>query len=160
MAFLIRRPFVYIIIGIVALVLVIQFSGILNPKPTIAITTSLSASSIKMNTNATLTVVIENKGSKQYSVEYHIVGTFASDQLQFYDKITSVVLTPSTTGNNYTINYSSPRKMNTGEQWTISVYVKGLNPKATAYAYTIYLEAWADGALADRKIVQLTVTQS
>lgn len=163
MAFLIRKPFILIIIGIISLVLIIQFSGVLNPK-TVVILPSLAPSSISWNmkeNNATLTVVIENKGTRQYSVGYHIVGTFTSNQLKFYDKINGTLLpNPVLGGKNYTITYPITMKINTGEQRTISIIVKGLDPKIDSATYTIYVEAWADGALADRKSVQLTVTQT
>jgi len=160
MAFLIRKPFIFIIIGIVCVVLIIQFSGVFSPKPTVAISPSLASSSITMNKNTTLTVIIENKGARPYSVEYRIVGTFKSDQLLFYDKISGALLNSSETGKNYTIIYPQTRNMNTGEQWSVSVFVKGLDPKGDFATYTIFLEVWADKAFSERKSVQLKVTRT
>jgi len=159
MAFLIRRPFIYIIIGIVALVLILQFSGVFSPKSTtIVITPSLSPSSIKMNANATLTAVIENKGSRSYSVGYHIV--FSSNLLVFSNTNGTLLPNPVSNGKNYTVTYPKVWNMGSGESGTVVISVKGLNPGQASFSYVIYLEAWADGALADRKTVQLTVTQS
>lgn len=161
MAFLIKKPFVFIIVGIVCVVLIIHFSGVFSPKPTVVITPTLAVPSISMNKNATLTVIIENQGTRPYSVEYRIVGTFGSDQLRFYDKINGTLLPgPVWNGKNYTITYPKTKNMNTGEQWSISVLVKGLDPGGDFAKYTVFLEVWADKALSDRKSIQLTVTRA
>ena len=41
---------------------------------------------------------------------------------------------------------------------SVSILVKGLDPKVNSVRYTIFLEVWADGALSERKSVQLTVS--
>lgn len=162
MAFLVRKPFIFIIIGIVSLVLIVQFSGVLRPKPPVEIAPSLSASTISMNKNVTLTVVIENKGARSYSsVEFRIVGRFNSSQLRFYDGISGASLPePVLTGSNYTITYPKTWPLDVGGKLTIPVIINGLDPRISSITYPIYLEVWADKALSDRKSVQLTVTHS
>ena len=164
MAFLIKKPVIFIIIGVVFIVLVIQLSGVFAPKPTVVITSSIlpSSATIVMNQNATLTSLIRNSGQRPYSVEYHIVGFFNSSQLLFYDKISGVLLSnPGWNGKNYTIIYPTPLLMNTGDERTVSVIIKGLDPKpADPATYTIFVEVYADNILAERKSIQLTVRRS
>lgn len=160
MTFLIRKPFIFIIIGILCVVLVIHFSGVLKPKPPVVISPSLASPTISMNKNTTLTVVIENQGTRQYSVEYRIVGTFNSSQLLFYDKISGALLSSSWTGKNYTMIYPLTWNLNTGERRDVSVYVKGLDPKIDSATYTIFLEVWVDKAFSERKSIQLKVTRT
>jgi len=158
MAFLLRKPFIFIIISVVLVVLVIQLSGVFAPKPTVVITPSLASSSISMNKNTTLTVIIENKASRPYSVEYHIVGRFNTSQLRFYDKINSAPLPdPVWNGNNYTITYPKVWDMDTGARLNVSVLVKGLDPGINDITYPIFVEVWTDKILVERKSVQLTV---
>ncbi len=159
MTFLARRPLVFIVAGIICLVLIIGFSGVLVPKPPVTISASFSSPSIKMGANSTMTATIDNKGSRQYSIEYRIVGTFTGEQLKFYEKINGTTpLLAVGNGKNYTITYPKTRTMNVGEEWSISVYVKGMNPGGSSYTYTIFVEAWVDNALSDRESVKLTVT--
>ena len=164
MAFLVRRPFAFIIIAIVCVVLIIQLSGSFNKKPieivAVEIIPTLKDHQISMMKNTTLTVIIKNKGASLHSVEYRIVGTFASEDLLFYDSITGTLLpSPVWTGSNYTITYPVTRNLNVQEEWGVSVIIKGLDPKGDSATYTIFVEVLADGALSERKTIQLKVVR-
>ena len=162
-AFLIKRPFIYIIIGIVCIVIIIQLSkgstSILNPTLDI-LSVSPIESSILANQNTTITIVIENTASHPRTAGIHIVYT-PTDRLQFYDKINRTLLPdPQTTPNNNTILYPTTLVMQPKEKWTISIVVKGLDIGQEAYTYIIILEAWSDGEFSDNEAIKLTVTHA
>ena len=178
MAFPSRKSFIFVVVSIVCVVLIIQLASQFNNpvpslKPTMVMSlTSLSTTSIFVNNNATLTVVLENKASQPYSVEFHIVGIFKIDEtyIKFYDKTNGgLLLDPVWNGQNYTITYPQTRNMNPGEQWSISIIIQGLYTIGATYhppyfieremvTFVIFLEVWADGALAARDLIQLSVT--
>lgn len=162
MAFLIRKPFIFIIIGIIVVViLIITFTGVFTPKPTIALSASLQKSTISAskNENSTLTILLENKVSNSHKVELHIV--YGSDKIKFYDKINATLLpNPVQNPKNLTITYPKTMDMLPNDKLTISLLIKGLDPGVDSYTYSIYLEAWSDGSLSDRQSIQLTVTHT
>ncbi len=160
MTFLLRKSFALIVVGVVCLILVIQFSGVLRPKPPVEIAPSLASSTISMGKNTTLTVLIENKEARQHSAEYRIVGSFKGDQLMFYDRIDGKALESVWNGRNYTIVYPQTWSLDAVERREVSVYVRGLDPKTDSATYTIFVEVWADKALSERRYVQLKVTRS
>ncbi|MCJ7632151.1 hypothetical protein MUP77_07120 [Candidatus Bathyarchaeota archaeon] len=159
LTFLLRKPFVLIITVIVCFAIIILFSGVLTSKPSVLITPTLATSSISLNQNTTLTVTIENRDTKMHSIEYRIVGTFSNNSLQFYFKNGTTLPSPVFNSSTlfYTVIYPDKRIMNTGEKIDIAVYVKGLDPGAAKYTYTLFLEAWADKAFSERRSIQLTV---
>ena len=164
MAFLLRRPFIFFTIGIIAIVVVaILYTGVLTPKPSLPefSSTTLERSSITMGLNTTLTITIENKAPNPKSVEFRIV--YGSPQLLFYDKINGTLLSVSPilvyNGMNYTITYPKIRVMNAGEQWSLPIWIKGLDPGGSSYTYTIYLEIYSDNKLSQRTSIQLTVNR-
>lgn len=162
-AFLIKRPFIYIIIGIVLIVIIIQFSrgtpSVLNPTLDILSVTPLE-SSILANRNTTMTIVLENTDSLPRTAGLHIVYT-PTDKLKFYDKINRTLLPdPQTTSRNNTILYPTTLIMQPNEKWTISLLVEGLDIGQEAYTYIITFEAWSDGNFSDTEEITLTVTHA
>lgn len=163
MALLLRRPYIFITIGIIALVVVIAYTGVLTPKPSLPEFSSvtLGQPSMTMGQNTTLTIVIDNKASNPKPVEFRIICTTGSEELRFYYKINGTLLPePVWNGRNYTITYPKTRIMNAGEQWTIPLLVKGVNPGEGDYTYTIYLEVYSENKLSQRKSIQLTVRRT
>lgn len=162
MAFMLKQPFIYIIVGVIFIVLLIGFSGIFAQKPAIVtISPSLVNNAITMNQNTTLTVVIKNNDQRSYTAKYRIIGTFRNDQLQFYYKVNSTLLpNPIYNGQNYTITYPETWLLNIAEERSVSVYIKGLDPKVDSATYTIFVEVFADNVLTERKSIQLTVRRT
>lgn len=161
MSFLLRRPFIFIVIGVVTIVAVFAYTGVLTPKPSLPefSSTTLERSSITMGQNTTLAITIQNKAQDPKTVELKII--YGSSQLQFYDKINKNNLSSSAVYNsrNYTITYPKTLVMNAGEQWGLPIWIKGLDPGGSSYMYTIYLEIYSDNALSQRKSIQITVTR-
>jgi hypothetical protein len=156
-----RKPYIYILVAIVAAVLIIHFSGILNPTPLgLVITASLKNSEIRMGQNTTIVVTIENKAMHLQTFEFHIV--YTSKNLTYYNGITEEPLSePVYNGGNYTIVYPND-DLGPNEKTELLVIVKGLLPKgASSKRFTVFLEVYSlDGAskvLSDRKSVSLTV---
>ena len=163
MALLFKKPFIFIVTGVIIVVLVIHLSGVFEPRtqPTVIVTPSISPSIIRMTESANLTSIIRNSGQSPYLVEYRILGVFNSHQLIFYDTISSENLSnPGWNGENYTIIYPTTWLMNTEEERTISITIEGLDPKVDSATYTIFVEVYADNVLAERKSIQLTVNRS
>jgi hypothetical protein len=163
MAFLIKRPFIYIIIGIVCIVIIIQLSrgntSVLNPTIDILSVTPIE-SSILANRNTTITIVLENTDSLPRTAGVNIVYT-PTDKLKFYDKINQTILPdPQTTPRNNTIIYPTTLIMQPKEKWTISILVEGLDIGQEAYTYIITFEAWSDGAFSDTEEIKITVTHA
>ncbi|UCH37557.1 MAG: hypothetical protein JSV76_07785 [Candidatus Bathyarchaeota archaeon] len=163
MAFLIKRPFIYIIIGIVCIVIIIQLSrgntSVLNPTIDILSVTPIE-SSILANRNTTITIVLENTDSLPRTAGIRIVYT-PTDKLKFYDKINRTILPdPQTTPRNNTIIYPTTLIMQPKEKWTISILVEGLDIGQEAYTYIITLEAWSDGAFSDAEEIKISVTHA
>lgn len=164
MAFLLKKPFIIIIAAVIASVLIISYSGILSLKPaglTLS-SVSLERSSIKMGQNTTLTVVIENKGSRSQTFELHIV--YTSENLTFYDKITGARLPdPVPKPPYYNITHHTKGTLDTQGRVEIPILVKGLGPMGSSQTYTISMEVFSlddfKKVLADKKSVQLTVTR-
>lgn len=161
MSFLLRRPFIFIVIGVIVIVMVVAFTGVLTPKPSLPefSSTTLQQPSITMGQNTTLTITIQNKAQGPKAVQLRIV--YSSPQLQFYDKTNKTLsLSSSAVYNsvNYTVTYPKTTVMLPNEQWILSIWIKGLDPGTTSYTYTIYLELYSDNALSQRKSIQLTVS--
>ncbi|MFH0748669.1 MAG: hypothetical protein V1915_01945 [Candidatus Bathyarchaeota archaeon] len=154
-----RKPFILIITVIACFVLIIQFSGVLMPKPLVVITPAIATASIYVNENTTLTVTIENKDSKMHLTEYRIVGSFSNNSLQFYYQNGTALPSPlfNSSTRLYTIIYPDRRFMNTGEKADIAVYVKGLDPGTAKYTYTLLVEAWSDNVFSESRSIQLEV---
>jgi len=167
MAFLLRKPFIIVIVIIIAAVLVISFSGIFSTKTeglTLSPDPSLKRGSIKMGENTTLTVVIENKAPQSKTFELHII---YSGNLTFYDGITNKPLTEvevSKYDTYYNLTYPTKGTLDTKGSTSIPILVKGLEPIGQSQTHTIFVEVFSiDGykkTLADKKPVQLAVTRS
>lgn len=166
MAFVLRRPFIYMIVAIVAVVLIIAYlAGTHSPvASSVAFTqdTALNINAITMGQYANLTIGIANSATPK-SVGLHII--YYSTQLVFYEIVNNTITSLpdplyNSTSKTYTITYPKPRMMNTGDAWSILISVKGLDPGAQSYKYTIDLEVWAGNELSQRKPIQLTVSRS
>ena len=159
-----RKPYIYVIVAIIAIVLIIHFSGILSPKPSgLTIDASLESSSIKMGENTTLTVIIENKAAFPKKFEFRIV--YTSKNLTYYHGMTKAPLPgPVEKDENYTITYTEGL-LDPNGRIELPVIVEGFLPiEASSKRFTISLEVYsADGAskvLSDSKSVSLTVTRT
>lgn len=159
MAFLLRRPFIYVVIAIIAVMLILAYSGVLTPAPASPsfASTTLTSSPIYIGQNTTLTVAIENKAPSSKSVQFRIF--CGSPELKFYDKINGTLLSTPYNGTYYVMRYPKTRTMLTGEQWSIAITIKGLDHGSSSVTYTIYLEIYSDNQLYQRKSIQLTVNR-
>lgn len=158
LSFIFKKPYLYIVLGIIAVVALFHFSGVFNEQPVLPAFSSVTLENaiINMGENTTLTVTIVNNAPSQKLIELRIV--YGSAELVFYDQITKTPLDgPEYNGYNYTISYPTTRKMNTDEQWGIPLLIEGLDPGGSSYTYTIYLEIYSDNAFSERKSIQLTV---
>ena len=159
---LFSKPYIYIIVAIIAIVSIIHFSGILRrPKPLgLIITASPKSNSILMGQNATIEVVVENEASRQQSFEFHIV--YTSKNLTYHNGITKEPLSdPTYNGQNYTITYPID-DLGPNETAMYPVIVKGLLPSGvSSKRFTIFLEVYSvngvSKVLSDRKSISLTV---
>ena len=157
MAFLLKRPFIFIIISVVCIVVILQFLSLPPVEPAIVLTPSLTDDDIVMLEDTTLTAVMENTDTQIHTVEYRVVGIFSSEQIEFSFKNGTLLPKPVWNGHNYTLIYPIKRVMDVGNQWSVSLLLKGLDPEGDFARYTIFLEAWADNVLSERKSIQLTV---
>lgn len=161
MAFL-RKPHIYIIIGILLVVVIIFFSGIFYPEQFgLILIVSPMSSSIQMGQNTTIVTLIENTVTQKQTYEFRIVYTSAN--LSYYNGITKEpLLTPVYNGINYTIIYLNDT-LGPNENAEFPVIIEGYLPLGvSSKRYTIFLEVYAvEDAfkfLSDRKSISLTVT--
>ena len=104
-----------------------------------------------------MTAEIENKASTTKSVQFRIL--CGSPELKFYDKTNGTLLSSPYNGTYYIMRYPKTRTMLSGEKWSISIVIKGLDHGSTSVTYTLYLEIYSDTQLAQRKSIQLTVNR-
>lgn len=162
---LFSKPYIYIIVAIIAIVTITHFSGVLrSPKSLgLIITPSPKSSSILMGQNTTIEVVVENEASRQQTFEFHIV--YTSKNLTYYNGITKEPLSdPTYNGQNYTIIYPID-DLGPNESAKYPVIVKGLLPLGvSSKRFTIFLEIYSingvSKVLSDRKSISLTVEYS
>ncbi len=161
MAFL-RKPYIYIIIGILLVVVVIFFSGIFDPEQFgLVLIVSPRSGSIQMGQNTTIATIIENTATQKQTYEFRIV--YTSTNLSYYNGITKEPLLPPVyNGINYTIIYLNDA-LGPNENAEFQVIVEGYLPLGvSSKRYTIFLEVYAvedtSKFLSDRKSISLTVT--
>jgi len=159
---LLRKPYIYIIIGISLVVVIIFFSGIFNPEQFgLVLIVSPMSSSIQMGKNTTISALIENTATQKQTYEFHIV--YTSTNLSYYNGITKEpLLHPEYNGINYTIIYLNDT-LGPTENAEFPIIIEGYLPLGvSSKRYTIFLEIYAventSKFLSDRKSISLTVT--
>ncbi len=162
MGFLIRRPFSYITVGAVIIVvafLLFTYTGILRVAPS---TVSISSAGLSPETTtegqeAILTFKISNYADKSRRVEFKIRADSPKVKFYYYEN-NSLIMEPVRLGGNYTTTYPLLKYMAQGEDWGLRLLVKAtLDPGDLSYKYRIRLEIYADATLTDSKTVQLEV---
>jgi hypothetical protein len=161
MAFL-RKPYLYLIIGILVVVVLFYFSGLLSPEQyNLLLMVSPISSSIQMGENTTITAIIENIAPQKQTYAVHIV--YTSTNLSYYNGITQEpLLTPVYNGVNYTLLYLNDT-LGPNENVELHIIIAGDLPlSVSSKRYTVFFEVYAvkEGAtyLSDRKSIALTVT--
>lgn len=162
MAFFLRKPYLYIIIGILLVVIIIFFSGIFSPEQFgLVLIVSPMSSSIQMGQNTTLAAIIENTALHKQLYEFRIV--YTSTNLSYYNGITKTPLLPPVyNGVNYTIIYLNDT-LGPNENAELQVIIAGDLPLGvSSKRYTVFLEVYAveeaSKYLSDQKSISLTVT--
>ena len=156
-----RKPYIYIIIGIVLVVVIIFFFRIFNPEQFgLILIVSPMSSSIQMGQNTTIATIIENTANQKQTYEFHIV--YTSTNLSYYNGITKEPLLPPLYNDiNYTIIYLNDT-LGPNENAEFPIIVEGYLPLGiSSKRYTIFFEVYAveDASkfLSDRKSISLTV---
>jgi len=156
-----RKPYIYIIIGIVLVVVIIFFFRIFNPEQFgLILIVSPMSSSIQMGQNTTIATIIENTANQKQTYEFRIV--YTSTNLSYYNGITKEPLLPPVYNDiNYTIIYLNDT-LGPNENAEFPIIVEGYLPLGiSSKRYTIFFEVYAveDASkfLSDRKSISLTV---
>jgi hypothetical protein len=162
MAFLLRKPYIYLIIGILLVIVIIFFSGIFGPEQFgLVLIVSPISSSIQMGQNTTIAAIIENTAPHKQTYEFRIV--YTSTNLSYYNGITKEPLViPVYNGINYTLIYLNDT-LGPNENAELQVIIEGDLPLGvSSKRYTVFFEVYAveDASkyLSDRKSISLTVT--
>lgn len=162
MVFLLRRPFRYIIIGVLIIVVgysLLTFTGILRANPTTVIFSSiqLSPEAVVEGEEATLTITIKNYADKIHGVEFKI-NTESPLVKFYYPNNKSLIAEPEKVGKNYTTIYPVKVDMPPGSEGTVKLTVK---PKIISgfaeYTYRIQFILYADKAPVDSKFIYIKV---
>jgi len=165
MAFLLRRPIIIIIVAAIAVLVLVNFSGILSPEPRglfIASAEFTGSNSIRLGENTTLTVVLNNWADQPATFELRIVYT---GNLIFYDGITKErLLDISQHGIYYNLTYPTKGTLDMQGSTSIPIVMEGREPIGESQTFTLFVEAFLldglDWEFADQTKVQLTVTLS
>lgn len=167
MAFLVRRPVIYITIGVLLLatsLILLYFGGGFETrldKPAFSRKDSpkLEKTAVTMNQdpNTTLTATIENYSSDGRNVTFQIRTTTLNLKF-YYSNNGSLLPEPMKFGeNNYTFYYAK-HYMNPGEEWGFSLTIEGgLEEDQDSWKYVFVLEVYSDEVLTDTWDVQLLV---
>lgn len=160
MAFLLRKPFIYLVIGIIVAVILLYYTGSQTPTPATVTFASaaLSSSTITLNTTTNLTATIQNRAPTTKTVELRIL--YGTPNLLFYDKINSTLLSNQNNGTYYIVRYPKTTKMLSNEQWTIGIIIKGLDSGSLSNTYNIILELYADNQFSQTKTISLTINRT
>jgi hypothetical protein len=168
LAFLVKRPFIYVIVIVVAFVVLLQLSGVLYPKPLgLEITeATLGTDTIKLGENTTLTVTVVNRGVEPQTAELRLMThaiNYSSTEisLQFYDAVTGEFLPWELEEGNYTATYPTTRIMGSQESWGIPITIENVDP--WTFTYTLFIEVYAVNEQTTTRTyetsVQVTVTR-
>lgn len=168
MAFLVKRPFIYVIVIVVAFVVLLQLSGVFYPQQLgLEITeATLGTDTIPLGGNTTLTVTVVNRGVEPQTVEVRLMThaiNFSSTEisLRFYDAVTGELLPWDLDAGNYTATYPTTRIMGSQESWGVPITVENVDP--WTFTYTLFIEVYAvDGQTrtqSDTTSIQVTVTR-
>ncbi len=165
MAFLLRRPFIIIIVTAIAVLVLVHFSGILSPEPrglVIASAVFTGSDSIRLGENTTLTVVLNNWADQPATFELHVVYT---GNLTFYDGITKERLQDISQHDiYYNLTYPTRGTLDMQGSTSIPIVMEGREPIGESQTFTLFVEAFLRKGLeweyADQAKVQLTVTLS
>jgi hypothetical protein len=163
MAFLLRRPVIIIIVTVIAVLVLVHFSGILSPEPRglfIESAEFTGSDSIRIDENTTLTVVLNNWAVQPATFELHIVYT---GNLTFYDgKTKELLLDISQHDIYYNLTYPTKGTLDMQGSTSIPIVTEGREPIGESQTFTIFVEVFylegLDRKFADQATVQLTVT--
>lgn len=167
MAFLLRRPVIYVTMGVLLLatsLILFYFSGGLETRldrPAFSRRDSpkleKTAVTLNQDPNTTLTATIENYSSDGHNVTFQIRTTTINLKF-YYSNNGSLLPEPIKFGeNNYTYYYAE-HYMNPGEEWGFSLTIEGgLGEDQDSWKYVFILEVYSDNALTDTRDVQLLV---
>jgi len=164
MTFLLRRPGIFIPVTVIAVLVLVYFSGILTPAPRGLVIDSArftGSDAIALGENTTLTVVLKNWADEPQTFELHIVFT---GNLTFYDGITKERLTDITQRDiYYNLTYPTRGTLDMQGSTSIPIVAEGRELSVLSQTYTLFVALFSrEGSLwkfADQTPVQLTVTQ-
>lgn len=168
MAFLVKRPFIYVIVIVAAFVVLLQLSGVLYPQPLgLEITeATLGTDTIKLGENTTLTVTVVNRGAEPQTAELRLMThaiNYSSTEisLRFYDAVTGELLPWQLEAGNYTATYPTTRIMGSQESWGIPITIENVDP--WTFTYTLFIEVYAVNEQTSKRpyttSIQVTVTR-
>jgi hypothetical protein len=160
MAFLLRRPFIYLVVVVVTAVALLAYTGTMNQPSasTLFTSTLLTPGTISLGTNANLTATIQNRAPATKTVELRVL--CGTQKLVFYDQVNGTILASNYNGTYNIIRYPKTTKMLYNEQWTIGITVKGLDSQSLSNTYSIILELYADSQPAQTKTLLITVNRT
>ena len=145
MAFLAKRPFIYVIVIVAAFVVLLQLSGVLYPQPLgLEITeATLGTDTIKLGENTTLTVTVVNRGVEPQTAEVrlmtHAINLSSTEiSLRFYDAVTGERLPWELEAGNYTATYPTTRILGSQESWGVPIIIENADP--WTFTYTLFVE--------------------
>jgi len=161
MAFLFRRPFIWILVGIFSIVGIIVFSGILNPKPTALYIARIEPDKITItgDRNATFSVTVENAGQETHNMTLQLVYVESLSKLKFYNEEGNLLTNVIRYSKNYTLIHPYHDTLGIGARRTLTIRVKGFQPSAQSITDFIVLQVFSDGNLTDTKRLELTITR-
>lgn len=151
MVFLFKKPFVYIIVAIVAILTslaLISYSGILKTtqsKPEFSLI-SLTPTEAKLGQTVTLTIMIKNYAKTIQEVEFHI--NITSPRVKFSYR-NGTPIEQAELGKWYIINYPNKKMMAPDEEWTEELKIIATLADEKSYSYSIYFNLYSYNEITD-----------
>ena len=164
MSILLKKPFIYLFIGSIGIIIIAAFAGYLgffsNPDTLILTTeTNLSPTRIKLNQDSTLHISIKNLGERIKEVSFSFNTTNPHVSIHFNNGTALGKL--EKIGNYYVTTYPVKKLLGKDEGWRVKLIVNAeLLAGDEGSDYSIKVELYGDGELMDYKTFTLEVNRT
>ncbi len=164
MSILLKKPFVYLFIASIGIIIIAAFAGYLgffsNQDALILTTeTSLSPTRIKVNQDSTLQISIKNLGDKIKQVSFSFNTTNPLVSIHFSNG--TALRKTEKIGNYYVTTYPIKKILGKDEGWRVKLIVNAeLLAGDEGSDYSIKVELYGDGEIADHRTFTLEVNRT
>jgi hypothetical protein len=162
MVFLVRRPFIFITVGVIIVftsIALISYTGIFTTKPSSPQFSLLSFTPTEVNQgqNITLTIIIKNFSKEIQDVEFNINVTSSRVKFGYTD---SIMLEPTELGKWYIFKYPEKQRMAPDEEWTeILKVIASVPDQSEKYQYSVFFSLYSNGVLTDNNVKSLVISK-